>query len=50
MTIEELWTQLRLQGIDDISTVEAASMESDGRLSVLKSDKEHHEAPERQMG
>ena len=54
VSVEELWSQLRLQGIDDISTVQAAYMESDGRISVLKADKsgkdDRHGAPERQMG
>jgi len=36
LTVEDLLAQLRLAGIDDISRVRAASLESDGKLSVLE--------------
>jgi uncharacterized membrane protein YcaP (DUF421 family) len=38
MTLDELRTQLRLQGIDDISKVKFARVESDGRVSVIPRD------------
>ena len=38
MTIDELATQLRLQGIDDLSKVKAAYVEPDGRVSVITKD------------
>ncbi len=38
MTEEELMGQIRLQGVDDLSRVREASMEGDGRVSVLTRD------------
>jgi uncharacterized membrane protein YcaP (DUF421 family) len=35
---EELWSLLRLQGIDDLRDVAEARLEPDGALSVLKTD------------
>ncbi|WP_221449969.1 DUF421 domain-containing protein [Micromonospora polyrhachis] len=35
ITEEELFTQLREQGIDDLETVKEVRMESDGRFSVI---------------
>jgi len=35
---EELWSLLRLQGIDDLKDVKEATLEPDGVLSVLKTD------------
>ena len=35
---EELWSLLRLQGIDDVRDVREATLEPDGLLSVLKTD------------
>ena len=35
---EELWSLLRLQGIDDLRDVKEATLEPDGVLSVLKTD------------
>ena len=35
ITEEELMSQLRLQGVDDVKQVKRAYMESDGRISVL---------------
>jgi uncharacterized membrane protein YcaP (DUF421 family) len=35
---EELWSLLRLQGIDDLGDVKEAILEPDGLLSVLKTD------------
>ena len=45
ITMEELKEQLREQGIDDISDVQQACMEGDGRISVVKLDKEQHPRP-----
>jgi uncharacterized membrane protein YcaP (DUF421 family) len=42
LTREELMTQLREQGVDNIADVKRAWMEGDGRISVLKSDGEQH--------
>ena len=50
VTEDELMTQLRLQGCDDISAVRAAYMEGDGRISVITDSGEHHHAPERRAG
>lgn len=33
---DELWTQLREQGVADLSEVKLAQMEGDGRISVIK--------------
>ena len=40
MTVEELATQLRLQGVDDVSKVKVAYMEPDGRVSVIPKDED----------
>src|SRR5438477_11340913 len=40
MTKEELMTQLRLQGVDDVDKVRAAYLEGNGQVSVLKRDGE----------
>ncbi len=37
ITAEELWSQLRLQGVKDLAEVQAAFIEPDGEISVLKS-------------
>ena len=39
ITVEELKSQLRLQGVDDIKNVRVASMEGDGQISVVKREK-----------
>ena len=38
ITEEELWTQLREQGVDDLAQVKKAYLESDGEFSVVRSD------------
>ena len=43
VTVEELRSQLRLQGIDDLSEVRRAYMEPDGQVSVLRADGEQPE-------
>ena len=47
ITEDELEGQLRLQGIDDLSQVDKAYMEGDGRISVIKYEGESRGAPER---
>ena len=44
----ELRGQLREQGVEDISKVKAAYIESDGRISVIKYEQTPHEKTERQ--
>ena len=46
VTREELRSQLRKQSIDDLSTVRAAYMEPDGRISVLTKDNDHRPSPD----
>lgn len=43
ITEPELLGQLREQGVDDISKVKAAYIESDGRISVIEYDQKQHE-------
>jgi uncharacterized membrane protein YcaP (DUF421 family) len=38
MNEEELWSTLRLQGIDDLKEVKKATLEPNGQVSVLKED------------
>lgn len=47
ITEEELLTQLRQQGIQDVKQVKMANMEGDGRVSVVPFDKAPSKAPER---
>jgi uncharacterized membrane protein YcaP (DUF421 family) len=48
ITEDELWAQLRLQGVDDLSKVKEARIEADGRVSVITStDRARHSAAER---
>ncbi len=47
ITEEELMGHLRLQGVDDISDVKLAFMESDGRISVIQKGGRRHAAVER---
>jgi uncharacterized membrane protein YcaP (DUF421 family) len=42
ITVEELESQLREQGIEDIASVKTAYMEGDGRISAIKFDGEQH--------
>ena len=50
ITEDELHSQLRLQGIDDVSQVQAAYMEGDGRISVVERDGGSQGSPERKLG
>ncbi|WP_372828061.1 DUF421 domain-containing protein [Polaromonas sp.] len=36
ITMEELWSQLRTQGVKDLGEVQAAFIEGDGEISVLR--------------
>lgn len=45
VTIEELKSKLREQGIERFSQVKAAFMESDGDISILRSDGEEEQKP-----
>ncbi len=47
ITEVELLGQLREQGVDDFSKVKEAYIESDGRISVIEYEQEHHEKAER---
>ena len=46
VTQEELFSQLRLQGVDNLSQVREARMEADGRISILHYET-HHEPPKK---
>jgi uncharacterized membrane protein YcaP (DUF421 family) len=47
ITEAELMGQLRQQGLDELSKVKAAYIESDGRISVIQREEKHHGGPER---
>lgn len=47
ITEEELRSQLRLQGVEDLAEVRRAFIESDGRISVIKADGERGHPVER---
>ena len=48
ITEEELISQIRLQGVDDLSQVKKAYMESDGRISVItQQPRKKKDAPEK---
>lgn len=48
MTIEELKSELRQNGVEDLAQVKAATMEADGSISVIRNDeKETARAPRR---
>jgi uncharacterized membrane protein YcaP (DUF421 family) len=50
ITDDEMMSQLRLQGVDDLSDVKAAYLEGDGRISVVQREPTQHSAPERPVG
>jgi uncharacterized membrane protein YcaP (DUF421 family) len=50
ITEEELWSSLRLQGVDDLSDVKIAQIEADGRISVVTYEERPRKLPERQVG
>jgi uncharacterized membrane protein YcaP (DUF421 family) len=45
ITTDELWAQLRLQGVKDLAEVKSAFIEPDGEISVLKADASHEAVP-----
>ncbi|MDT5158214.1 MAG: hypothetical protein QOC99_1377 [Acidobacteriota bacterium] len=47
ITESELMGQVREQGLDDLSKVKEAYIESDGRISVVEREEKHHESRER---
>lgn len=47
---EELMTQLRLQGVEDVSEVRRACMEGDGRISVVTYNRENGGSPKDRRG
>ena len=47
VTEEELMGQLRQQGIDKLSKVKKAYIESDGRISVIEDEQKQHDQAER---
>ena len=47
VTEEELMSQLRLQGVDDLGEVKAVHMEGDGRFSVILRESATRGAPDR---
>jgi uncharacterized membrane protein YcaP (DUF421 family) len=52
ITDDELMSQLRLQGVDDVAQVKTANMERDGRISVVERDTDgkRHDPVERETG
>ena len=47
ITEDELMMEIREQGLDDVSKVKEAYIESDGRISVIRHKEKHHEQVER---
>lgn len=47
ITEDELMMQLREQGLNDVSQVKEAYIESDGRVSVIQYKQKRHDRPER---
>jgi uncharacterized membrane protein YcaP (DUF421 family) len=47
VTEDELMTQLRLQGCEDLGNVRVAYMEGDGQISIITADGEHNQRPPR---
>ena len=48
ITDAQLLGKLREQGIEDLSKVKQAQIESDGQISVIEYEQKHHKKPERQ--
>jgi uncharacterized membrane protein YcaP (DUF421 family) len=48
LSMEELQSKLREKGVEDIGSVRAAYLESDGEFSVLQYEKEERESPAQQ--
>ena len=49
ITMDELMTQLRLQGIEDVADVKRAFVEGNGELSILRRDEETSQRRERRV-
>jgi uncharacterized membrane protein YcaP (DUF421 family) len=49
ITEDELMSQLRLQGVDDLSQVVSANMEGDGRISVIERNHQQHRPQDRPL-
>ena len=47
VTMDELMSQIRMQGLEDVADVKLAYMEGDGRISVVKREEEQHAPPPR---
>ena len=47
VTEDELMTQLRLQGCEDLDNVRAAYMEGDGQISIITANGEHNQRSQR---
>jgi uncharacterized membrane protein YcaP (DUF421 family) len=47
ITDEELMTQVRLQGIEDLAKVKVSYLEGDGHISVIEKEEKHHSPVER---
>lgn len=50
VTLDELKSQLREQGIENVAEVKSAYMEGDGRVSVVKRDGSQHTPPRERSG
>ena len=49
ITMDELMTQLRLQGIEDVAQVKRAFIEGNGELSIIRSDEQTSSKRERRV-
>ncbi len=45
ITEDEILTQMRQQGIDDVKRIKLACLEGDGKISILTHDKQRHRKP-----
>lgn len=50
VTQDELYSQLRLQGLDDIARAREARMEADGRISVVRYEEYQEPSQKRKVG
>ncbi len=50
ITVDELMSHLREQGVDDLRQVESACMEGDGRISVVRYEENETRLPEQRIG
>jgi len=46
ITVDELMSHIREQGVKDLREVQSAHMEGDGRMSVITRDDRHTRPPE----